>query len=299
MKCSSQNIFIFLATSLLATASCKSHFETKSTGFTANSNADIERGKMIVMSSCAGCHFDPATNALTGRRFMETPKIAGQMFSANLTHSKISPFTKYNDAEFAYLLRTGIARDGHFIAYMLRPNMSDDDISNILAFLHSDNPLVKANDHVSGKTHLNLIGKMGRPFLGKPLPYHAHIPSPDMNNAVVYGKYLVDNIGCFHCHSASMKVDALHPEKTKGYLAGGRKFKMPKGTIRAANITMDKETGIGNFSQEDFRQAVLECKDKNGSKLHPPMEAFPMSNKEADAIFAYIKTIPPKRHRVK
>jgi len=278
---------------------CKTHFETQSTGFTANKEANVERGKMLVMSSCAGCHYDPSTKALTGMQYMETPKIAGKMFSANLTHSKISPFGKYNDAEFAYLLRTGIARDGHFIPYMLRPNMSDEDISAILAFLRSDDPVVQANDHVAGKTHLNLIGKMGKPFLGKPLPYQAHIASPDKNDAVAYGRYLVDNIGCYHCHSAGRKLDEMHPGKTKGYMAGGRKFKMPNQTVKGANITMDKATGIGNFSKEDFRNAVLHAKDKDGSKLAPPMEAFPMTDKEADAIFAYIQTLPAKKHDVK
>jgi len=230
---------------------------------------------------------------------METPKIAGKMFSANLTQSKAhSPVPYYNDAEFAYLLRTGIARDGHFISYMLRPNISDDDVSAILAFLRSDDVLVKANDHVQGKTHLNLIGKMGKPFLGKPLPFKESISSPNMNDAIAYGRYLVDNIGCYHCHSKGKKLNELEPEKTKGYMAGGRKFKMPGGTIRGANITPDKSTGIGEYTQENFRKAVLGCIDKDGNRLSPPMEAFPMTNKEADAIFAYIKTLEPKKHKV-
>ena len=283
---------------IIMAASCKTHFQTTTHNFVANKEASVERGKMLVMSSCAGCHYDPATKSLTGKQYMETPKIAGKMFVANLTKSKISPMVNYSDAEFAYLVRTGIARDGHFIPYMLRPNMSDDDISTMLAFLRSDDAVVKANDHVPGKTHLNLIGKMGKPFLGKPLPYQQNIPSPNMNDEVVYGKYLVDNIGCYHCHSAGKNLDELQPEKTKGYMAGGRKFKMPEGTVKGDNITMDKETGIGNYTRDNFRKAVLECIDENGRKLSSPMKAFPMTNKEADAIFAYIKTVPAKKHKV-
>lgn len=295
----SKKIILFGITGLIIAAGCKTHFPSTTHSFTAGKNADVARGRMLVMSSCAGCHYDPATRSLTGMRYQETPKIAGKVFSANLTQSKAhSPVPHYSDAEFAYLIRTGIARDGHFIPYMLRPNMADEDISAILAFLRSDDDVVKANDHIPGKTKLSLIGKMGKPFLGKPLPYTEHIAAADMDNKIAYGKYLVDNIGCYHCHSEGKKLNELQPEKTKGYMAGGRKFKMPSGMIRGANITMDKETGIGNFTQEDFRKAVLECMDKNGRKLSPPMEAFPMSTKEADAIFAYIKTLPAKKHRI-
>ena len=81
-------------------------------------------------------------------------------------------------------------------------------------------------------------------------------------------------------------------------MAGGRKFKMTSGTVRGENITMDKATGIGNYTKEDFRRAVLQCIDEKGRKLSPPMEAFPMTDKEADAIFAYIKTLPAKEHKV-
>lgn len=286
-------------TGLAIAAGCKTHFQTTAHNFSIDKNANIERGRMMVMSSCAGCHYDPATQSLTGTQYMETPKIAGTMFAANLTQSKThSPLPQYTDAEFAYLIRTGIARDGHFIPYMLRPNMSDEDISAMLAFLRSGDAVVRANDYVPGKTKLNPIGKIGKPFLGKPLPYREHIASPDVHDETAYGKYLVDNVGCYHCHSAGKKLNELQPEKTKGYMAGGRKFKMPSGTVKGDNITMDKETGIGNFTQENFRKAVLECIDEYGRKLSPPMQAFPISNKEADAIFAYIKTLPAKKHRI-
>ncbi|HTN47253.1 MAG TPA: cytochrome c [Flavipsychrobacter sp.] len=282
----------------MAAAGCRTHYNTTKAAFPVNTQASVARGKMLVMSSCAGCHFDPATKSLTGKQYMETPKIAGKVYSANLTQSKKSPLAHYSDAEFAYLIRTGIAHDGRFLPYMLRPNMSDEDISAMLSFLRSDDGAVVANDHVQGITHLNIIGKMGKPFLGKPLPYQATVRQPDMDNEVVYGRYMVDNIGCYHCHSAGKKLNDLEPEKTKGYMAGGRKFKMPGGSVRGSNITPDRATGIGDYSQADFRRAVLECIDRDGRKLSPPMEGFPMTNKEADAIYAYIKTLTPKKHKV-
>ena len=97
-----------------------------------------------------------------------------------------------------------------------------------------------------------------------------------------------------------MSMNYMHPEQTKGYMAGGRKFKMPTGIVRGANITMDPETGIGNFTKDDFRDAVLHAKDPSGKTLRPPMEAFHhMSDKETDAIYAYLQTLMPQKHKVK
>ena len=44
------------------------------------------------------------------------------------------------------LLKTGIARDGSFKGYMLRPNMVDEDIDDIIDYLHSNDPAVAAAD---------------------------------------------------------------------------------------------------------------------------------------------------------
>jgi hypothetical protein len=143
---------------------------------------------------------------------------------------------------------------------------------------------------------------MGKVFLGKPLPYRNSVPAVNEQEQISYGRYLVDNIGCYHCHSKKGMLSLNHgnPEDTKGYLAGGRKFRMPDGVIRGPNITIDRETGIGSFTREEFRRATLEGIDKNGNRLQPPMKAFHhMSSKESDAIYAYIQSLRPVRHKVK
>lgn len=231
---------------------------------------------------------------------MSTPGIAGKVYTANLTQSAThSEMTAYNEREFAYLMRTGVARDGHYIPYMPRPYMSDADISAMYAYLHSSDDAVQAHDAVAGLTNLSLIGHMGSILLPKPIPFKATVSGEDPNDAVAYGRYLVYNIGCYECHSKKgpMSIKHKHPEETRGYMAGGRKFKMPDGDIHGSNITMDAATGIGNYTEADFRNAVLNATDKNGKKLRPPMKAFHLlSEKEADAIYAYIKTLPSVRH---
>jgi hypothetical protein len=222
------------------------------------------------------------------------------VYSANLTHSKTHGLTaRYSDAELKYLLKTGVARDGRFLSYMLRPNMADEDINDIIAYLRSDDPAVAAADTTVGLTRYSLIGKIYMNSAAKQIPYTPGLHRP--TDPVALGAYMVDNLGCFHCHSKSLtKLNYLHPDQSKGYLSGGIKMKGEQGRdINASNITPDKNTGIGDYTQQQFRKALKdgEAPDR---KLHPPMPKFDrLSDNEADAIFAYIQTVPATDHKVK
>jgi mono/diheme cytochrome c family protein len=100
------------------------------------------------------------------------------------------------------------------------------------------------------------------------------------------GEYLVRAGNCFSCHT----VRDGQP------YAGGRAIRTPYGTLYSSNITPDPQTGIGKWSAEDFWRALHEGKSKDGSLLYP---AFPYPNytkvtrDDADAMYAYLKTIPP------
>ena len=281
--------------------SCKTTFTTAPTDFKATINAEtIERGKVLVYSSCAGCHYNRGTNRFIGNQITDVPGIVGKVYSANLTNSQTNGVPpQYSDAQLKYLLKTGINKDGRFIPYMLRPNLADEDVNAIIAYLRSNDPAVTPVDTTVGLTHYNIIGKIYMSATAKPLPYNPGIKLP--TNDVAMGKYLVDNIGCFHCHSQSLqKLNYLDIEQTKGYLAGGIKLKDDKGTIIvASNITMDKNTGIGEFTKAQFLKAVKDGEAPN-RKLHPPMPKFDkLSDKEVDAIYSYLQTIPAEYHNVK
>jgi hypothetical protein len=230
------------------------------------------------------------------------PGIVGKVYSANLTNSKSNGILPhYSDAELKYLLKTGIAKNGRFIPYMLRPNMADEDINAIIVYLRSNDAPVAAGDTTIGITHYNLIGKAFMNITAKPLPYKSDVKRPAENDIIGTGRYLVDNIGCFHCHSKSFtSLKYLNPEQSKGYMAGGLKLKDENGNnIYASNLTFDKNTGIGNFTSSQFRKAVKEGESPD-RKLHPPMPRFQkLTDKDVDAIYNYLQTIPPKYHKVR
>lgn len=278
---------------------CKTRFDTTKAQYkAAYSQAGFERGKELSFAICAGCHYDNKVHKFIGKRIEDIPGIAGKVYSANLTQSKTNGIApRYSDAEIRYLLKTGIARDGRFLEYMLRPNMADEDINAIITFLRSDDQAVSAADTTAGLTHLTFIGKM---FMkAKPASYKADVKLP--SGQVAMGYYLVDNLGCFHCHSKSLtKLNAVSPDQTPGYLAGGIKMKGIGGKkIVAANITPDKNTGIGNYTPEQFRVALTEGRAPDRT-LQPPMPKFSMlKQNEVDAIYAYLKNVPPQAHATK
>ena len=83
-------------------------------------------------------------------------------------------------------------------------------------------------------------------------------------------------------------------------MAGGMKWKIEGEKIYASNLTPDKETGIGKYTKVDFRKAVREGEGLNERVLHFPMRRFKyMTDQQADAIYAYLQTLPPKKHEIK
>jgi len=84
-------------------------------------------------------------------------------------------------------------------------------------------------------------------------------------------------------------------------LAGGVEIMTPFGKLVAPNITPDKQTGIGNYTAEDFRRAMKEGVAPGGKRLYPAMP-YPAYARMSDAamadLWAYFKTVKPVRHAV-
>lgn len=111
------------------------------------------------------------------------------------------------------------------------------------------------------------------------------MPPPDALQAV-RGAYLARAGNCMACHT----------ERGGQPYAGGRAIATPFGTVYAGNLTPDPQTGLGAWSPSHFRRAVREGRSRDGRLLYP---AFPynhytrLSDADADALFAYLRTLPP------
>lgn len=101
------------------------------------------------------------------------------------------------------------------------------------------------------------------------------------------GKYQAILGDCAGCHGKN--------------LAGGVVLQTPFGKMVTPNITADRETGIGNYSADDFRKAIKEGMAPGGKRLYPAMP-YPyyarMRDGDVAALWSYIKTIKPVRNSV-
>jgi mono/diheme cytochrome c family protein len=108
------------------------------------------------------------------------------------------------------------------------------------------------------------------------------------------GAYLVTTIGsCGNCHSPRDAPGHVAPGKE---LSGGVEFDEDLGHVVGPNITPDRETGIGAWTEADIITALRDGKRPDGTIIGPPMPIIAyhqLSDKDAAAIAAYLLSIPP------
>jgi len=147
------------------------------------------------------------------------------------------------------------------------------------------------------------------------------------NDSVARGAYLVKIMGCNDCHTPWKMTDrgpepdmsrqlsghpqdfvvSAPPKLGKGpwewaAVATNTAFGGPWGVSFTANLTPDKETGLGKWTAETFIAAIRTGRHEGqGRPILPPMP-WPMYRNATDAdlraIFAYLQSIPPVRNRV-
>ena len=103
---------------------------------------------------------------------------------------------------------------------------------------------------------------------------------------VAQGQYLFAIAGGCACHTI--------PKET--YHTGGRAFPIPSGTVYSTNITQDKETGLGNWTDQQIHDAMRTGIRRDGSRILPvmPYEAYSgMAQQDLKALIAYMKTLKP------
>jgi len=108
------------------------------------------------------------------------------------------------------------------------------------------------------------------------------------------GAYVAALAGCKACHTDIKGRGAP--------FAGGRALKSPYGTFYVPNITPDRETGIGAWSEGEFIRAMTRGLAPDGSHYYP---AFPytsytrMNGRELIDLKAYLDSLPPVRSKVR
>jgi mono/diheme cytochrome c family protein len=118
-------------------------------------------------------------------------------------------------------------------------------------------------------------------FLFDPVEARSQESGSDL---VQRGQYIFSLAGGCACHTA--------PKGTSN--VGAREFPIPMAKIYSTNLTADKETGLGDWSDQQIRDAMTKGIRPNGEKLLPvmPYEAYSgMAEEDLTALIAYLRSL--------
>ncbi len=105
------------------------------------------------------------------------------------------------------------------------------------------------------------------------------------------GQYVAKAGGCVGCHTDTKSGSVP--------FAGGRALATPFGTFYGPNLTPDKATGLGAWSEADFQRAIRRGERRDGAHYFPafPYPSFAgMSDTDVRDLWAYLRSLPPANH---
>jgi mono/diheme cytochrome c family protein len=265
----------------------------------------IERGRYLVhhVAACIGCH-SPVQEDVPGEPPVEAKLGSGRDFgdiggpihirARNLTSDKDTGIGGWTDGEIARAMREGVSKDGSplfpqmpYLTY--RETLSDGEVLDIIAYLRTLKPV----KNEPGRTSVNFPISM---FIrGAPQPLETPPPPPPSpSDKKGRGEWLLKTCSCGDCHdSRDERMDKIPGKR----LAGGMKFPLPngKGFAIAPNISSDKATGIGSYSDDDVRRVIDEGKGKSGKNLYVmPWSYYKgLTREDKDALISALREVPP------
>ncbi|MDX9861926.1 MAG: cytochrome c [Rhodospirillales bacterium] len=269
----------------------------------ADGSDAVARGKYVFdAADCVACHTDTANQGapLAGGRRLETP--FGTFYSPNITPDTATGIGRWSDADFMAALRHGRAPDGsHLYPVFPYPSytlMSESDMRDLKAYLFSLPPVVRENrpHEVRPPFGWRFLIAGWKALFFSPGAFH---PDDSRDQRWNRGAYLATALGhCGECHTPRNAFGAPVSDMALAGTAEG-----PDGGS-VPNITPDRETGIGGWSDDDVDTlltlgmtpdgdfvgaGMAEVVSNSTSKLTPADRA---------ALIAYLRSLPPINNTV-
>lgn len=264
---------------------------------TANMTADVTWGESIVrnVAVCGQCHAaDPGHDVdgpLSGGREFHDRR-TGTVRAANLTPDNETGLGLWSEAEIVRALRDGQRKDGRVLVpimpYDWFHDMSNEDAFAVARYLKSLAPVRREVE----QSH-NLFFKL---VTGHFLRPKSSVSAPAPTRAVTseYGGYLAQHVGlCADCHTPRRGVRSM-PDKSRLFAGDAHP---PAGfPVNPSNLTPDRATGIGTWSEDDFLRTLRTGIDPKDYHLHsfmPWREIRRMPDDDLRAIYRFLRTLPP------
>ena len=254
-------------------------------GDVATDSALVTRGKHLVTAvlDCGGCHGAD----LGGNVMFDVPPVA-RLVALNLTRGANGAAARYSYADWERALRHGITPDGRALKFMPAwqfYHLSDDDLRAVVAYVSRVPPVARTLPSTSimplGRV-LYLTGQV-QLLSAERIDHTAPHPTAPVPGATAqYGEYLSIIGGCHECHGE--------------HLSGGHIPGTPPEFKNAANLT---PAGIGHYTETDFIRALREGIRPGGTQidtLMPVRGTKLMTDDELHALYAYLRTVPPREY---
>ncbi len=264
----------------------------------------LERGRYIAtaLSGCLYCHSHhdwaaPGTPIVPGTEgageIQPETDLPGRIVAPNLTPDPETGAGNWTDDQLARSIREGIGHDGRalfpMMPYTHYREMSDEDVASVVVYLRS----LPAVLHELPKTEV--IFPVKYLIRGVPEPLISPVGEEDTSDAIKHGSHLVNLAGCSDCHTLRAKGKNLPGME----FAGGAIFSGPWGNVASANLTPDA-TGIPYYDEALFLQVMHSghVGARHLSAIMPVMVYRNLTDSDLQAMFAYLRTLKPVKHRV-
>jgi mono/diheme cytochrome c family protein len=246
----------------------------------SSDSAVVARGKHLAEArlGCADCH----TPDLGGQVFIDSP-VFGRIVAPNLTRGEGGVGGRYADVDWVRATRHGVAADGRGLIVMPSAEfhrLSREDLVAVLSYVRQVPPVDRTlPDTKPGPIARAMLAFDPAALPARSLDHAAPFPTAPVEEASVeYGDYLAGTSGCRGCHGPDL---------------GGAESHEPGG-VPPSNLT--SSGNLGRWSEADFIRALREGKRPDGSDIDPAMpwkSMGRMTDVELQAIFAYLKSLPP------
>ncbi len=270
----------------------------------------LERGKYLAngFAGCIDCHSSRDWTKFSGPVIPGTEGMGGSDIGAvegggfvpasNITPDKETGIGNWTDGEIFRAITAGVNKNGDALAPMMPylgfAQMDEEDIKSIIAYIKTLKPIYNKIPERKLDFPLSIIVRT--------IPQDPQFTKfPDTSDKVEVGKYYAG--ACFICHTPMEKGQ---PVMEMSY-AGGREFSYSDGKVmRSANLTPDKETGIGSWSKQIFLDKFRKYKSRENLAFKPDEFNSIMSwhffaqAKEDDlaAIYDFLMTLKPINNKV-
>ena len=269
----------------------------------AVSEARLARGQYLVgaVSGCLACHSDvdtgrgvPSEPAMSGSGKVMAPEGLPWLVAPNLTPDPETGIGTWSDDMLARGIREGVGADGRalfpMMPYPMYRQMSDEDLASVVVYLRSlfpvRNPLPRTTVPFPPGPLINSI----------PEPLETPVEDLDLRDPVRRGEYLATLAACADCHTP---MDDRNERIAGLEFGGGFVLRDGAGPVASSNLTPDA-SGIPYYTEELFvdtmRMGRVVTRQLND--IMPWWIYQHMTDDDLRAIFAYLQTLAPVRHRV-